>query len=129
AAESKGIWGIRATELKPQFDRLVGAADQAKGKKLAADWKDERAKAAAPSPAAQTPAPGALNPVPLPSSKCAGWPFPTLPCTEDFPAFPGAAPPQRVVPPVPAQNDPSAATPAPSTPPPATSAATPPPAA
>ena len=48
AVESKGVWGTRATEVKPQFDRLVGFADQAKGKKLAAEWKDEHAKAAAP---------------------------------------------------------------------------------
>ena len=29
-AESKGVWGTRASEVKPQFDRLVGLADQAK---------------------------------------------------------------------------------------------------
>jgi hypothetical protein len=116
AAESKGVWGTRATELKPQFDRLVGPADQAKGKKLAADWKDEHAKAAAPNLTVQTPASTTPAPV-VPNSKCAGWPFPTLPCTEDFPAFPGTAPPQRVVPPVPAQNDPTATTTAPATPP------------
>jgi hypothetical protein len=108
AAESKGVWGTRAAELKPQFDRLVGPGDQAKAKKLAADWKDEHAKTAAPNPPAQTP--GSTAPAPLPSSKCAGWPFPTLPCTEDFPAFPGTAPPQHVVPPVPAQNEPGVST-------------------
>lgn len=116
AAESKGLWGTRATELKPQFDRLVGPADQAKGQKLAADWKDERAKANAPAVPAPTPsttAPTSPPPV-IPNSKCAGWPFPTLPCTEDFPAFPGAAPSQRVTPPVPAQNEPATTT-APST--------------
>ena len=37
AAESKGVWGTRASEMTPQFDRLVGLADQAKGKKLAAE--------------------------------------------------------------------------------------------
>lgn len=112
AADSKGVWGTRAAEVKPQFDRLVGPADQAKGKKLAADWKDERAKANAPPVAAQTPSsPAPVTPPPaIPNSKCAGWPFPTLPCTEDFPAFPGAAPQQRVVPPVPAQNEPATTT-------------------
>jgi len=114
-AESKGVWGTRASEVKPQFDRLVGLADQAKGKKLAADWKDERAKASAIPPATQTPSSTTPNPTPaVPSSKCAGWPFPTLPCTEDFPAFPGTAPPKPVVPPIPAQNEPGA-TPSPST--------------
>jgi len=117
ASESKGVWGTRATEVKPQFDRLVGAADQAKGKKLAAEWKEEHAKPSAPGVTVQLPGPGTPAPAPLPSSKCAGWPFPTLPCTEDFPAFPGTTPPQRVVPPVPAQNDPNAAAAAPTTPP------------
>ena len=116
AAESKGVWGTRATDVKPQFDRLVGVADQAKGKRLAAEWKDEHAKAAVPNLTAQTPTSTAPAPI-VPNSKCAGWPFPTLPCTEDFPAFPGTAPPQRVVPPVPAQNDPNATTIAPTTPP------------
>jgi len=115
AAENKGVWGTRAAEVKPQFDRLVGLADQAKGKKLAADWKDEHAKATAPNSTAQTPVSTTPAPAPLPSSKCAGWPFPTLPCTEDFPAFPGAAPPQRVVPSVPAQNEPTATTISPAT--------------
>ena len=94
AAESKGVWGTRATEAKPQFDRLVGLADQAKGKKLAAEWKGEHAKAAAP-PAPLT----ASGPSPTPGSgSCANWPFPGLPCVP-LPSFPGAQAP--VAPPVP----------------------------
>lgn len=95
ATESKGVWGTRASEVKPQFDRLVGLADQAKGKKLAADWKEDHSKPSAPNPAAQTPAsPGAAPG----SGSCANWPFPGLPCVP-IPSFPGAQP--AAAPPVP----------------------------
>src|ERR1700688_2412665 len=80
AAESKGVWGTRAAEVKPQFDRLIGLADQAKGKKLAAEWKDERAKAAAPNSTGQTPASTTPASGPAPGSgSCGNWPFPGLP--------------------------------------------------
>ena len=122
-AESKGVWGTRASEVKPQFDRLVGLADQAKGKKLAADWKDERAKANADTPnlTAQTPTSTTPTPGPAPGSgSCANWPFPGLPCVP-LPSFPGAKP--AVPPPVPpngatgqppSQPAPTPAAPAPS---------------
>jgi hypothetical protein len=122
-AESKGVWGTRASEVKPQFDRLVGLADQAKGKKLAADWKDERAKANADTPnlTAQTPTSTTPSPGLAPGSgSCANWPFPGLPCVP-LPSFPGAKP--AVPPPVPpngatgqppSQPAPTPAAPAPS---------------
>jgi hypothetical protein len=114
--DSKGVWGTRAAEVKPQFDRLVGSADQAKGKKLAGEWKDERAKANAPPPAPATPAPG-----PAPGSgSCANWPFPGLPCVP-IPSFPGTQPsPAPPVPPngaagqPPSQPAPAPVAPAPS---------------
>ena len=120
AAESKGVWGTRATEVKPQFDRLVGLADQAKGKKRAAEWKDERAKAAAPPPAVTPSGPG-----PAPGSgSCANWPFPGLPCVP-LPSFPGAQAP--VAPPVPpngaAGQPPSQPAPGPAAPAPSNEAA------
>lgn len=113
ASESKGVWGTRATEVKPQFDRLVGAADQAKGKKLAAEWKEEHAKPSAPGVTVQLPGPGA--PAPAPGStpgtgSCANWPFPGLPCVP-LPSFPGAQAP--VPPPVPPNGAPGQAPPQP----------------
>jgi uncharacterized protein len=124
AVESKGVWGTRASEVKPQFDRLVGSADQAKGKKLAADWKEDHSKPSAPNLAAQTPTSPGTAPG---SGSCANWPFPGLPCVP-IPSFPGAQPP--AAPPVPpngaAGQPPTQATvqPAPQ-PPPQPSAPTP----
>jgi hypothetical protein len=104
--DSKGIWGTRAAELKRQFDRLAGPSGQQEGKQRAAAWREAHTpKPAETAAAAPAPATSAPSPAPsLPASKCAGWPFPTLPCTEDFPAFPGAQPEKRFVPPIPAQN-------------------------
>jgi hypothetical protein len=97
AAESNGVWGTRAAELKPQFDRLVGTSNQAEGKKRAAAWKEahiQKASAPASTPAATPSSPG-LSPG---AGSCANWPFPGLPCVP-LPSFPGAQAP--VAPPVP----------------------------
>jgi hypothetical protein len=109
AAESKGIWGTAATELKGQLDKVLTTRERLTGKDRAAAWRASRPADMSQlhlnlSPASAvasgtSPVKGAL-PQPAPaaapvahgkaSSGCPGWPFPTLPCTEEFPALPGA---------------------------------------
>lgn len=105
--DGNSVWSTRAAPLKPQFERLAGFAGQSEAAKRVAAWREAHtAKPASASPGtgALGPAPATPAPAALPSAKCAGWPFPTLPCTEDFPAFPGTQPQKVVVPPIPAQN-------------------------
>jgi hypothetical protein len=118
AAASKGVWGSLAAELKAQLETVTSPQQQAEGKKRAETWKATVATAApAPKP---TPGP-AVAPATTSttttkaSGGCPGWPFPTLPCTEQFPALPGVAAPKT--PPKPAiqapANDEAPAKPAP----------------
>ena len=105
AAESKGVWGSVAADLKSQLDKIVSPRERDIGKDQAAKWQEERqrkrdepattlaAPVATVPPAAPTaPAAPASPAAPLGKSAggCPGWPFPTLPCTEQFPALPGA---------------------------------------
>lgn len=107
-----------ATDVKAQLGEVLNRTQQAEAQKRAAAWKEaqaakkaEAAAAVAPAPASAAPPGGAAGPaIPPPRSAgagstttttgksggCPGWPFPTLPCTEQFPALPGAgAPAQR----------------------------------
>ena len=118
-ASEKGL----AVDVKAQLGELLDRNQKAEAEKRVATWKQTVAKkveeAAAVAPAA-VPAPasasgGAAAPaIPPPRSAgaastttgkaggCPGWPFPTLPCTEQFPALPGAgAPAQRAPAPAP----------------------------
>jgi hypothetical protein len=96
-----------ATEVKAQLETIMDRAQQADGKKRAAKWKEERAAKKLESPPAGASSVAASNAVPPStlsqrssapaaasgkSGGCPGWPFPTLPCTEQFPALPGASP-------------------------------------
>lgn len=114
AANSKGVWGSAAAELKTQLDNVTSPHERDQGKERAAAWqqarqaKDETVAAVPPPSGANTPPPAATVPphpaaqpastpapaAPLTKSNggCPGWPFPTLPCTEQFPALPGAQP-------------------------------------
>ena len=108
-ASERGV----ATDVKAQFEEVIDRRQQAEGRNRAASWKAARAakKAEAASAAASAPvAPGSSGgstgsaAIPPPrtgppsaaaasggkSGGCPGWPFPTLPCTEQFPALPGA---------------------------------------
>src|SRR5262249_924162 len=90
AAESKGIWGSLAADLRAQLDKVAGPGQQAEGEKRLIGWKEARAPKEAepappPPPPPQQPAPAIKNG----ETGCPGWPFPTLPCTEQFPALPG----------------------------------------
>ena len=97
AAESKGVWGSLAADLKIQLDKVTTSGQQADGKKRAAAWKEARTLSKEKPVAAVVPPtqPSVLPAQPAaPSGKpgatgCPGWPFPTLPCTEQFPSLPG----------------------------------------
>ncbi len=112
-ASEKGL----ATEVKAQLAEVLDRNQLAEAEKRAAAWKQAVAKkaeaAVAPAPASG----GALSSIPPPrasgaapttaakSGGCPGWPFPTLPCTEQFPAL-GGAPAQHSPTPAPAPGRP-----------------------
>jgi hypothetical protein len=98
-----------ATDVKAQLEAVLTRPQQEEGRKRAAKWKEEQAAKKKPEPppaapatvATSGPAPQAMPPARSAppatatagrSGGCPGWPFPTLPCTEQFPALPGAAP-------------------------------------
>ena len=101
-ASEKGI----APDVKAQLGEVLDRSQQAEAQKRAAAWKEAHAAqqaqpavapvsggAAAPS----IPPPRSSGAAPTAAAKsggCPGWPFPTLPCTEQFPAL-GGAPAQR----------------------------------
>ena len=101
AMHSHGVWGSLAVRFKKLLDVVATPEQQADGDKRASAWtaaltaaKTETAAAAkTETTAAATPA----QPPP-PAGKsggCPGWPFPTLPCTEQFPALTGVQPPSH----------------------------------
>ncbi|HEY3909072.1 MAG TPA: hypothetical protein VGM07_04185 [Stellaceae bacterium] len=106
AAQSQGVWGTLAADFKKLLLQVTSPAQQADGERLAAAWRDARAAEAANG--AEKEARGAVaiaaSPPSAPVGKpgkigCPGWPFPTLPCTEQFPALAGAqGPPLRASP-------------------------------
>jgi hypothetical protein len=105
AARSHGVWGSLATDFKKLLDQVTTPGQRADGEKRAAAWTEALAAVKAevkPEPAAAAPA----QPPPSAgkSGGCPGWPFPTLPCTEQFPALPGMqGPPQPAAPSPPAR--------------------------
>jgi uncharacterized protein len=116
---------VVVTDIKTQLEQVIDRAQQAEGQKRATAWKEARAaKAAEPPAPTPTTAPssgGTAAPAippprqgPTPSTTtasggksggCPGWPFPTLPCTEQFPALPGA--PAARAPPIPPPRSPA----------------------
>jgi len=112
AVDSRGVWGSLAADLKIQLDKVTSPAQQAEGTKRAAAWKEARHSTKDKSIAAAVPPASAT----APSGKsgttgCPGWPFPTLPCTEQFPALPGHAAAPDIVPPLTALTPPRAVKP------------------
>lgn len=99
-----------STDVKAQLEAILTRPQQEEGRKRAAKWKEEHAakKKPEPPPAAAPVTMAVSSPAPqaTPSARtapaltapvgksggCPGWPFPTLPCTEQFPALPGAPP-------------------------------------
>jgi hypothetical protein len=108
AARSQGVWGSLAANFKKLLDQVITPDQRTEGEKRATGWTEELAVAKA-EPSAAAPVPPA--PPAVKSGGCPGWPFPTLPCTEQFPALTGTqGPPQ---PPSPSSSPAQAAGPAP----------------
>jgi hypothetical protein len=96
AVDSKGVWSTVADDLKSQLDKVTSAGQRADGERRARAWKEEQsAKKEEPSGTIAHPSQPSAPVAKAPSTGCPGWPFPTLPCTEQFPAFPGTQPPPR----------------------------------
>src|SRR5262249_14759030 len=96
AVDSRGVWGSLGADLKVQLDKVTSVTQQAEGRKRAAAWKEARNSNKDKSMAAVAPSAPPTGAAGKPGETgCPGWPFPTLPCTEQFPALPGprAAPP------------------------------------
>jgi hypothetical protein len=91
AAESKGVWSTLAADLKSQLDKVTSASQRADAERRIRVWREQQsAKKEEPptiAPPSQPPGPTAK----APSTGCPGWPFPTLPCTEQFPPLPGTS--------------------------------------
>jgi tetratricopeptide (TPR) repeat protein len=87
AAQSEGVWGTLAADLVKQLEQVTTIAQQADAIKRAADWSEARApKNALPTARAIPAVVEDTSPRPT-NSGCPGWPFPTLPCTDRFPAL------------------------------------------
>jgi hypothetical protein len=75
---------------------VIGAGQRADAERRVNAWKEAHSTIkqdpAVPS-APSSPPPGAA--AKAQSAGCPGWPFPTLPCTEQFPALPGTQGPPR----------------------------------
>ncbi len=97
AIESKGVWSTLAADLKSQLDKVTSAGQRADAERRVNAWKEAHSAkkreelAVTSAPSSQPPGPAAK----APSTGCPGWPFPTLPCTEQFPALPGIPAPPR----------------------------------
>lgn len=91
AGKSEGVWGTAGADLEKQLDQVLSASERETGKDRAAKWTEALAKKDAPvTPATPAPAPATEPPhTTVKSTGCPGWPFPTLPCTQEFPALHG----------------------------------------
>src|SRR5215471_16793372 len=96
AVESKGVWSTLAADLKSQLDRVTSARQRADGERRARIWREEQtAKKEEPPGTIAPPSQPSTPAGKAPSTGCPGWPFPTLPCTEQFPPLPGTQTPPR----------------------------------
>jgi hypothetical protein len=94
AAKSEGVWGSLALAFEKQLDQVTSSGQRANGERLAAAWTNVRTARPAQPGANEEPS-TVVSPVTQPSAEigkgkamgCPGWPFPTLPCTEQFPAL------------------------------------------
>jgi hypothetical protein len=105
ASQTQGVWGGLASEVKVQLDKVVDARQRAEAEKRVAVWKEAHLAtkpepsnsspppASAPSAAASSASAAAPSPSKPATGGCPGWPFPTLPCTEEFPSLGGASGP------------------------------------
>jgi hypothetical protein len=97
AIDSKGVWSTLAADLKSQLDKVTSAGQRADAERRVNAWKEAHSAkkreelAVTSTPSSQPPSAAAK----APGTGCPGWPFPTLPCTDQFPALPGTQGPQR----------------------------------
>jgi hypothetical protein len=88
AAKSNSVWGTAGTDLENQLDKVLSSSEREAGKDRAAKWTEALTKKDEPAPTPTTPAPATdPNHTTVKTSGCPGWPFPTLPCTQQFPAL------------------------------------------
>jgi hypothetical protein len=88
AAKSNGVWGTAGADLESQIEKVLSASERETAKDRAAKWTESLNKKDEPSTPAPTPGPAPAPPgKTVKTSGCPGWPFPTLPCTLEFPAL------------------------------------------
>ena len=85
AVDSKGIWSTLAADLKSQLDKVTSAEQRVDAERRVGSGRrnSPRKKNNLPQRSLR------LRSRPAPRkgrTGCPGWPFPTLPCTEQFPA-------------------------------------------
>jgi hypothetical protein len=86
AAQSEGVWGTLTADLVKQLEKVTTISQQADGIKRAADWNEARTPKKAPTEPTVPAVVEDTSSRPT-NSGCPGWPFPTLPCTDRFPAL------------------------------------------
>jgi hypothetical protein len=98
ATESKGVWGSIATDLRTQLDKVMRPGEREAAIKRADAWKEALTALSVvpPSPSPASPSPSLIGKTG--GTGCPGWPFPTLPCTEQPPTLPGKQPSPQVIP-------------------------------
>jgi hypothetical protein len=90
AAKSKGVWGTAGVDLESQLDNILSSSEREDGKARAAKWTEALTKTNEPASTAATPGPTTEpSHTTVKATGCPGWPFPTLPCTQEFPALQG----------------------------------------
>jgi TPR repeat protein len=90
AAKSKGVWGTAGADLEDQLDKVLSSSEREAGNDRAAKWAAALTKKDEPAAASATPAPTTdTSHTTVKTTGCPGWPFPTLPCTQQFPAMNG----------------------------------------
>jgi len=90
AAKSKGVWGNAGADLESQLDNILSSSERQAGTDRAAKWTEALSKKNEPAATAATPtATTEPSHTTVKATGCPGWPFPTLPCTQEFPALQG----------------------------------------
>jgi len=90
AAKSNGVWGTAGADLENQLDKVLSSSEREAGKDRAAKWTEALTKKDEPAAVATTPAAAPdTSHTTVKTTGCPGWPFPTLPCTQQFPAMNG----------------------------------------
>ena len=84
AAKSNSVWGTAGTDLENQLDNVLSSSEREAGKDRATKWTEALTKKDEPAATAPTTEPDHKT---VKTTGCPGWPFPTLPCTQQFPSL------------------------------------------